>query len=279
MLKHIIPEKSPKMNPILPQIIDSHVHLDILYRVNPSQVAWMKENRYVPISWSYASRPDSVDSIRRYLNRHAEFVQQQNLRQVPCFYMAGIHPRCISPDLRPRHLSDLLSPFLSDPLCLGLGEIGLETGNDLEQDIFSAQLELFQTVKEAGKRLGIHTPRSNKKEITELTLTLLAPFPGIESISVIDHCTIETLPSVLAGGFHAGITLSPAKTSHEDLETIIENHEKDVNRMMCNTDSGGNLFNDLYRFYLSDVVSNPTRNQLARNTALSFFPIKGDQSG
>lgn len=259
------------MNSMDPKIIDSHVHLDILHRVNPGQIDWMKENRYVPISWSYGGKGESIEAIKVYLNRHAEFIAELNRQQTPCFYLAGVHPRCIPPDLRSHHLSDLLSPCLEDPFCLGIGEIGLETGSALEQEILSAQLELFPVVKDAGKHIGIHTPRNNKVEITEKILSLLASFSGIEPITVIDHCILETIPSILANGFHVGITMSPPKTSHEDLKNIIETHDDDLNRIMCNTDSGGFLYNDLDMFYASDTFSSRVRSQLACQTALGFF--------
>jgi len=237
----------------------------------------MKEHQYVPISWSYASRPDSIDSLRHYLNRHADFIRDLNQQDTPCFYLAGIHPRCISPDLRPHHLADLLTSYLDDPLCLGFGEIGLETGSSLEQEILSAHLELFHTVKDAKKRLGIHTPRSNKQEMTEKILSLLAAFSGIEPITVIDHCTIDTISPVLASGFHAGVTLSPTKTSHEDMMIIIKNHHQDLNRIMFNTDSGGTLYQDLYTFSSSDAFLPDVRNQLVRQTATRFFLMRNEE--
>jgi hypothetical protein len=152
-----------------------------------------------------------------------------------------------------------------------MGEIGLETGSSLEKEILSAQLALFPAVKDAGKRMGIHTPRGNKIEMTEKTLALLASFPGIESVTVIHHTTIDTLSPVLDRGFHAGINLSPPKTSLEDLQRVIKDHEVHLSRIMCNTDSGGNLYSDLYDFYASAAVSASIRNQLACQTAFSFF--------
>ncbi len=107
-----------------------------------------------------------------------------NNQGLSCYYLAGVHPRCITPDLRPHHIQDLLLRYLEDPMCLCIGEIGLETGSAIEENIFSAQLQLQDAVTDMAGKFGIHTPRGNKGARTERTLALLSSFPGIETISV-----------------------------------------------------------------------------------------------
>ena len=253
------------------RIIDSHIHLDILHRHNPKQIDWMKQNSYVPISWSYAGQADSVAALADYFRGHAELVYDLNNRGLTCFYLAGIHPRCITPDLRPIHIPELLERYLEDPFCLGIGEIGLETGSAMEEDIFSAQLALQDAVVHFAKKLGIHTPRGNKAALTERTLLMLSSFPGIEKVSVIDHCDLATLPRVLDKGFHAGITLSPIKMTLEDMGTVVAQHRNDLGRIMCNTDSGRQLDKNLRLFSISDSFAPEVRQELCYDTASLFF--------
>jgi len=252
-------------------IIDSHTHLDILHRHNPEQVEWMKENRYVPVSWSYGGRADSVGALGDYFRGHAALVYGLNNRGFSCFYLAGVHPRCITPDLRPHHIPELLLRYLEDPLCVGIGEIGLETGSPIEEDILSAQLALHDEVAGMVRKFGIHTPRSDKETLTERTLSILSSHPGIETVSVIDHCNLKTLPQVLAKGFHAGITLSPMKTSLDEMETVVGSHRQDLERIMCNTDSGRELFRDLHGLSSSLRFARGARQQLTYDTACCFF--------
>lgn len=253
------------------RIIDSHVHLDIIHRYNPKQIDWMQRNQYVPISWSYGGRADSIRALGDYFRGHAAFIYDLNNRGQSCFYLAGVHPRCITPDLRPHHIEDLLLRYLEDPLCLGIGEMGLETGSSIEEDIFSAQLALQDAVFDMVRTFGIHTPRGSKSALTDKTLSILGSFPGIEEISVIDHCNLETLPRVLEKGFHAGITLSPIKMSLENMKIIVENHHQDLSKIMCNTDSGRQLFDNLHDFSISNKFTPEVRKQLCYDNARRFF--------
>jgi len=254
-------------------IVDTHIHLDILFRHHPERIEWMKENRYVPISWSYGGRAASVRDLADYFKRHASLIHHLNSKGLRGYYLAGIHPRCITPDLRPHHIPDLLLPHLDDPFCLGIGEIGLETGAAVEADILSAQLALHPDVADADRKFGIHTPRGNKEGVTDQSLSLLNGIPGIESLAVIDHCNRTTLPSVLSKGFHAGMTLSPAKVSYEEMELVIERHSLDLDRIMCNTDSGRDLFSHLYDFASSSHFGQEERRMLSSHAAAAFFGI------
>ena len=76
-------------------------------------------------------------------------------------------------------IEDLLAPYLQDPLCRGIGEIGLETGNLQETEVLLAQLELGRHLVSSGAVVGVHTPRSNKVEITQTTLGLLDQFTDL----------------------------------------------------------------------------------------------------
>jgi len=260
-------------SPVSFTVIDTHTHLDILFRHHPERIEWMKENRYIPISWSYSGRAATVKALTEYFQRHASLISDLNAQGLVCYYLVGVHPRCITPDLRPHHIPELLLPYLEDRFCLGIGEIGLETGAPLEADILSAQLALHTDVADGLRKFGVHTPRGSKKPVTDQILSLLSGIPGIESLAVIDHCNLNTLPSVLSKGFHAGITLSPAKVSHEEMVLVIEHQSTNLDGIMCNTDSGRNLFSDLYDFASSPRFGTEERRMLSGRTAAEFFGI------
>jgi uncharacterized protein len=77
---------------------------------------------------------------------------------LPCYFLTGIHPRNILDQIKVHDVENMLAPFLENPYCLGLGEIGLETGHSKEKAIFAEQLALASKLKRQGIRIGIHTP-------------------------------------------------------------------------------------------------------------------------
>jgi len=125
-----------------------------------------------------------------------------------------------------------------------------------------------------GKRMGIHTPRSDKLAITQEILSILESYSGLEAITVVDHCTPETIGWVLEKGYWAGVTLSPVKASFSDLGQIVERHPGHLNRIMCNTDSGSIFYEDLYDLCQSDMFSPKIRNQLVSENVFGFFRLR-----
>lgn len=254
-------------------ITDSHVHLDVIVRKHPDKIQWLKENRCGVVSWAYVDRADSVSALEAGLTAHAHCIRQHCSEGLTSHYLTGIHPRSISPDLTPGQIRPLLEAHLSDLLCRGIGEIGLETGDPREREVFIIQLELARTLLNPGQVIGIHTPRSNKPSITKATLAILDSFQDMATSIVIDHCTIETIAHVLDAGFRAGITLSPVKTSWGELKQIVARHGKDTRRIMCNTDSGGEFYDDVVRLSRNDDLPETTRELLFHLNAVRFYSI------
>ena len=258
------------------RIIDSHLHLDLVYTNFPDRIGWMQEHGVVPISWAFCPGVKDRSGLLNCLAAQAGLVRNLNRKGMTCFYLAGIHPRNIPPDLAAGEAEDILAPYLEDPLCLGMGEIGLETGSDIEQEILRAQLALGKRLIAMDKRIGIHTPRENKPAVTAQTMALLADFPEITPVTVIDHCTPETIGRVLEAGFHAGITLSPIKTSLDDLRRIVDGQagQHDAarpNRIMCNTDSGVMFYENLVDFCNDERFPADLKRALAFENANGFF--------
>jgi hypothetical protein len=109
-------------------ITDSHIHLDVIDRKHLVKIQWFNQNRCGVVSWAYVDRPDSVSALKAGLRAHAHCVRQHHSEGLRCHYLTGIHPRSIPPDLNPEHIRPVLEAHLDDPLCRGIGEIGLETG-------------------------------------------------------------------------------------------------------------------------------------------------------
>lgn len=253
------------------QILDSHVHLDMIQKHHPKRIEWLKENHCGVVSWSYFNPPDSVAQLKHDFQTKARVIQALAASGLHCHYLAGIHPRSMPPDLKPEAVESLLANYMDDPRCLGVGEIGLEAGNTREKEIFIAQMEMGRWAIGQGKVIGIHTPRSHKIAMAERTLEMLAQFSDIAASIVVDHCTLETIRMVIDAGFWAGVTLSPEKVSLEEMIRIVSLCSGDLDHIMCNSDSGYQFYEDFVQHSRCNEISEDMRRKLFRDNALTFF--------
>lgn len=256
------------------KVIDSHVHLDLIEHFHSQRIKWLKENGCSVVSWAYFYGVDSRLKLATCFKNYAQCIRRLSAEGLECYYLVGVHPRSIPPDLKPEDINSLLLPYLDDPLCKGIGEIGLETKDTKQKEIFSAQLELGRQLGAENQITGLHTPRSDKLAVTQATLKILTDhYIDLKAKIVIDHCTVETIKSVLEAGFWAGITLSPVKTSLEELKQIISKYSHHITHIMCNTDSGRDFFEDEVRYSLTKNLDQAISQLIFRDNAARFYGI------
>lgn len=264
------------MNQNFINFVDSHIHLDLVEKSDPDRIQWIKKVHCLAVSWAFAKHIDTTADLRRALALQRETIHRLNAGGLPCFYLSGVHPRNIPPDLKPEAVADLLMGHLDDNLCLGMGEIGLETASNREKDIFSAQMALAPQIIGRNKVIGIHTPRKDKQRVTREILALLENLPDLGDTIVIDHCTLQTIGTVLERGFWAGITISPVKTSGGELHQIVEKHRDHQHRIMLNTDSGDLFYENLYMVFMNPGIPESLKTALTRDNALIFYKKLND---
>ena len=263
---------SPR-NKVLHHIIDSHIHLCHIERYHRERIAWLAEHQCRVISWAYGVNIGTVSDLKHYFTHRLSIFKALRRRGLDCYDLCGIHPRKIPPDLRPEAVADLLAPFMERPECLGIGEIGLETGSSQEREILCAQLEFGLGLGRPEVRFGIHTPRKEKISITTQLLQLLDAYEMLPAVAVIDHCTREIIGSVLSRGYHAGISLSPIKSSGAELMKMLKCHASQTGRIMCNTDSGRDFYEDLVLASLAGGIEKKIAENVFFGTAAQFFGI------
>lgn len=256
-------------------IIDSHVHLCHLAKHNPDRITWLAGHQCTVISWAFGGNIGAVSDLEHYFSYRRSIFKELRRCGLDCYDLCGIHPRKIPPDLRPEAVAGLLTPFLEAPECLGIGEIGLETGSTLEQEILCAQIELGLSPGRPEVRFGIHTPRKGKASITAQLLLLLDAYEALPAAAVIDHCTHEIIGSVLSRGYHAGISLSRIKSSEAELIHMLECHAREADKIMCNTDSGSEFYEDLVLAALAGGIEQKIAENVFSGTAARFFGIAG----
>ncbi len=254
-------------------LVDSHVHLTIIARRYPQRLAWLEAHGCRLISWAFGLKINAATALSRYLQQRRVVFKKLKSKGVSCRHLTGIHPRCIPPDLKPEQVPALLAPHLEDPDCRGIGEIGLETADNREMEFLLAQIEWGLSLKREDLRFGIHTPRSEKSRVADILLRHLGAYKGLPGITVIDHCSQETIGRVLAGGYFAGITLSASKTNRVELLRMLAVHGACVDRIMCNTDSGTGFHEDLVAAAGSGCVAPFPARQVFGGTAARFFTL------
>ena len=253
--------------------VDSHLHLDLLYKEARPAVEMLLRIGCLPVSWAFSRDVRTCSDLERYLEGRSRFFGKIRKELLHCYYLVGIHPRNIPSDLDSESVHPLLSPLLEDPMCLGIGEIGLETGSEREKEIFRAQLNMAGVAARKGKVIGIHTPRNEKEGVTSMILDILDDYSAWKDSMVVDHCTPQTIGRVLSSGLWAGITVSPPKSSIVDVKKILQEHSSLSGKIMLNTDSGDILYEDLYRISASGNIPGPLKRAVTRDNACRFFGI------
>ncbi|OPX57652.1 MAG: TatD related DNase [Methanobacterium sp. PtaB.Bin024] len=133
----------------------------------------------------------------------------------------GLHPRSICPDYEV--VLQKLPDFLNQDEVIALGEVGLESASELEQEVFRTQLLM---AGEMGMKVTVHTPRRNKREVTIKTLSIINDTidPGLV---VVDHVDPSIIDLMADFDGMMGVTVQPQKmTPTEAVELLDEIFEE-----------------------------------------------------
>jgi predicted metal-dependent TIM-barrel fold hydrolase len=155
------------------------------------------------------------DHWNRILTNDVERASKNGLK---LYTALGIHPRSISADFE-RALQKL-PLFLENDTVVAIGEIGLESASNLEKQIFKRQLELAESLK---MKVVVHTPRRNKKEITNVTTAIIEEMIDPEMV-IIDHVDKNIVDDVIELGSMLGITVQPLKMTPEEAVTLLSEY-------------------------------------------------------
>lgn len=253
------------------KIVDSHLHFDI---INDNAIFdYMRQNLRAIIVWSYCEPwPKTFAELKAYFERQTAFATDCTAKGLPCYRLAGIHPRNIPSDekVTQAKVDTLLESQLGK--VRGIGEIGLEKGTDAEKEVLAMQIDF---ARRHGLKACIHTPRKNKIAMTDLALEIVEQSGIAKNDVIFDHLDSGALVWTFVNmGYYAGITISPAKSKLDDVLVMLRESADKSNRIMLNSDLAmGNLEN--YRLYVDSVNSLPPEFEpAAGQTALNFFGIE-----
>ena len=146
----------------------------------------------------------------------------------------GVHPAGIPQDW-PKVI-ERLPEFLKSDNVVGLGELGMNHGTQLEQDVLKAQLEI---ARDHQVPVIVHTPFENRLQILDLTLNIAGQVGIPPHLLVIDHANVDIIDQITQFGAVPGITIRPRNVTPE----FLGEHLELFTSGMLNSDFS-NLFNN-----------------------------------
>ncbi len=215
----------------LPTYVDPHSHhqfsnfttLKMLVEASYQAAACLS---YVPV------RPSSASTLRDLfmwlVEAEVERLRRAGLRPI---IGVGVHPRNIPKTGRSDALA-YVEEFL--PEANVLGEVGIETGSEVEKEFFVKQLEIADRLD---KPVVVHTPRVNKAPALKLALRLLAESRLPPERVLIDHLTPDLVGQV-PRGHYVGLTVQPGKLSEDQVAETLKADEDRFLWMVVNSDCG-----------------------------------------
>ena len=217
--------------------IDGHLHSIYLSWHDLSLM--VEEGIDAIVTLAYTPIPPSSSSS---LRDHFEHLMFDKIRcgsiGLRAYIGVGIHPRNIPLNNNASTMDEYLKVVEN---YLGranlLGEVGLESGSELEASILREQLLL---AKKADKPVIIHTPKTNKIGILEKTIRIIDDVGLSDNRVLLDHLTPSPriIELVSDRDFYLGFTMQPGKTSPEDVLYVVKTDEEFVERIILNSDSG-----------------------------------------
>lgn len=260
--------------------LDSHCHADMLSRFVSDFAKTYREKKLGGITWSYNEQIVSFRKYPAYWDDLFSLCRRFTEEEVPFYYLVGIHPRSIPEDMEnlnklPPEIIDSLAKHVENPLCLGLGELGIDSNTLIEEKIFRWQLEWAEDHLPKTKRIGIHTPRNNKERVTERLLRLLEDYEPLHPFIIIDHVTPATYDMVYGEGYVAGVTLQKGKSSPDDLYKIVEQYPQRIKAILINSD-GAKELSQPYLEWLEnhEKFEEDLFRALSLENALEFFNLQ-----
>jgi len=202
-------------------MIDAHVHADTRPYEDFEKMAVAGVDKAVSCAHD-PMRMSTSDVVLDHIHRIMENDTKRAANNGLNLYSAiGMHPRSISSDYE--IVFDKLPEMLEYKNVVAIGEIGLETGSKLEVEVFKKQLNLAQDMN---MKVIVHTPRTNKKAITEITASLIED--NIETNLVqLDHVDRSIIARVLDFEGLLGITVQPQKMTPDEAVNMMDEYGYD----------------------------------------------------
>lgn len=199
-------------------MIDAHIHADCRPYEDFGKMAVAGIESAVTLAHDPLRMSNSgvvLDHFHRLLNNDRE---RAAMNGIELYVALGVHPRSICPDVE--LVLEKLPLLLEDERVVALGEVGLETVRKEEEDIFKIQLQLAD---ELNSKVVVHTPRRNKREVTQKTLSIIEQNIN-PALVQLDHVDTSIIDLALEFGGLLGLTVQPLKVTPLEAVELLEEY-------------------------------------------------------
>jgi predicted metal-dependent TIM-barrel fold hydrolase len=210
------------------KLIDGHIHADTRPYEDFRSMAIAGVDAAITCAHDPMKMSTSavvLDHFQRILNNDFKRAANNGLK---LYTAIGIHPRSISSDFKV--VLDQLPSLLEDDKVIAIGEIGLESTSEIEKDIFIKQLKMAHELQ---MKIVMHTPRTNKREVTKIALSILEDHID-QSLVQLDHVDNNIIDLVADFKGLLGITVQPQKMT--PLEAVKLLDEYGTNKFILDSD-------------------------------------------
>ncbi len=202
-------------------MIDAHIHADTRPYEDFEKMAVAGIKKAVSCAHDPMKMSTSavvLDHIHRIMENDTQRAKKNGLK---LYAAVGLHPRSISSDYI--RVIEKLPELLANKNVVALGEIGLETASEMEIKVFKQQLKIAQDM---GIKVVVHTPRTNKKDVTNITASIIED--NIEtSLILLDHVDNSIIDRVRNFEGVLGITVQPQKMTPEEAVILMDEYGYD----------------------------------------------------
>lgn len=250
-------------------LVDSHIHVTMLPYEGLQTMAAGGIKKIITCSVVMAAQHaesyfDHFRQITGFYRKNAETLGIQ------LFSAIGVHPAGIPHDWT--RVIDALPEFLKTEGVVGLGEVGMNQGSQLEQDVLKAQLE---TARDHQVPIIVHIPFENRPFMLDLTLRMAGQVGIPPHLLVVDHANLDIMEQINQFGAVPAITVRPRNVT---LEVLSDNIDQFAHGML-NSDFSNIFPNDptgviqAYHHLKKLGIDEDTIDNLTRKRAESVFHI------
>lgn len=250
-------------------LVDSHIHVTMLNYEGLQAMAEGGVKKIITCAIVLGAQHaesyfDHFSSTTGFYRKNAKSLG------VELYSTIGVHPAGIPKDWT--RVIDALPALLDTEGVVGIGEIGMNSGSQLEQDVLRAQ---FEIARDKNKPVIVHIPFENRLPIFELTLNI-ANATGIPPhLLIIDHANLDIIDQITEYGAIPGVTI---RSRNVTLDILTENIDK-FSAGMINSDFSNLFPNDptavikAYKHLKNEGIDEDIINSLTRNRSERVFSI------
>ncbi|MDO8870082.1 MAG: TatD family hydrolase [Methanobacteriaceae archaeon] len=209
-------------------MIDAHIHADTRPYEDFEKMAISGIDKAITCAHDPLRMTTSEVVLDHFHRLVSNDVKRANENGLKLYVALGLHPRSISKNHE--IIIQALPNLLQNNLMVAIGEIGLEKTSSEEINVFIEQLKIADDLK---AKVIVHTPRTNKKEVTKTTKKII-----LENINpklvIIDHIDFDIVNDLIDQDFTLGITVQPRKMAPQDAVNLLKEYGTD--KFVLNSD-------------------------------------------